>query len=210
MSEKRLGMLIDLELCTGCNACTVACKIENDLPLGVRNTWVETWDVVCDDGGIRRANVPKQCNHCADAPCVTVCPTGASYISEEDGTVQLHTERCIGCKYCLVACPYSARWCDPATGEAEKCTFCNHRTSNGLLPACVSTCVTKARIFGDLNDPDSDISKRLKEVEGGDILLEELGCDTALRYVGLKDVESMERVSGVLRGGIVREHLERG
>ena len=116
MSEKRFGMLIDLSLCVGCNACAVACKQENAVPLAKFNTWVESWDV--DDGGIvRRANVPKQCNHCASAPCVKVCPTGASYRTDE-GVVMTDPEKCIGCKYCMAACPYQARWVDDVTGEA--------------------------------------------------------------------------------------------
>ena len=93
MNEKKLGMLIDLSLCIGCNACTVACKRENDVPLGAFNTWIESFDVERPDGRIARANVPKQCNHCADAPCVKVCPTGASYRAE-DGTVQIDQDRC--------------------------------------------------------------------------------------------------------------------
>ena len=97
MSERKLGMLIDLSLCIGCNACTVACKRENDVPLGAFNTWIESFDVERPDGRIARANVPKQCNHCADAPCVQVCPTGASYRAE-DGTVQIDQDKCIGCK----------------------------------------------------------------------------------------------------------------
>lgn len=109
MNEKKLGMLIDLSLCIGCNACTVACKRENDVPLGAFNTWIESFDVERPDGRIARANVPKQCNHCADAPCVKVCPTGASYVAD-DGTVQIDAEKCIGCKYCLAACPYQARY----------------------------------------------------------------------------------------------------
>ena len=115
MNEKKLGMLIDLSLCIGCNACTVACKRENDVPLGAFNTWIESFDVERPDGRIARANVPKQCNHCADAPCVKVCPTGASYRAE-DGTVQIDPDKCIGCKYCMAACPYQVRY-QVETGE---------------------------------------------------------------------------------------------
>ena len=139
MSEKRLGMLIDLSLCIGCNACVVACKRENDVPLTKFNTWIESFDVERPDGRIARANVPKQCNHCEDAPCVKVCPTGASY-KAEDGTVQVDMEKCIGCKYCMAACPYQVRY-QLDSGEVQKCTFCHHRTTEGMLPMCVSTCV---------------------------------------------------------------------
>ena len=130
MNEKKLGTPIDLSLCIGCNACTVACKRENDVPLGAFNTWIESFDVERPDGRIARANVPKQCNHCADAPCVKVCPTGASYRAE-DGTVQIDQDRCIGCKYCMAACPYQVRY-QVETGEVQKCTFCHHRTGVGL------------------------------------------------------------------------------
>ena len=181
MSEKRFGMLIDLSLCVGCNACAVACKQENAVPLAKFNTWVESWDV--DDGGIvRRANVPKQCNHCASAPCVKVCPTGASYRTDE-GVVMTDPEKCIGCKYCMAACPYQARWVDDETGEVGKCTFCHHRTTHGLLPACVGTCITRARYFGDLNDPESDIAKKIAASDT-DVLHADLGLDPSLHYIG--------------------------
>ncbi len=201
MNEERLGMLLDLSVCVGCNACVVACKEENNIPLGKRNTWIESWDVLSDDG-VRRANVPKLCNHCEDAPCVQVCPTGASFFAE-NGTVQVDADKCIGCKYCMAACPYSVRWCDEETGVVHKCTFCHHRTENGLAPACVSTCITGARVFGDMNDPESEISKRLAEANGGDVLLADLGLDTSVRYVGLAETESMQVASAVHRGGKV-------
>ena len=180
MSEKRFGMLIDLSLCVGCNACTVACKQENAVPLAKFNTWVESWDV--DDGGIvRRANVPKQCNHCASAPCVKGCPTGASYRTDE-GVVMTDPEKCIGCKYCMAACPYQARWVDDETGEVGKCTFCHHRTANGLLPACAGTCVTHARLFGDLNDPESAPSKLMQE-RHAEPYLPEAGTHPSVYYI---------------------------
>ncbi len=199
MSEKRYGMLIDLAACIGCNACAVACKEENDVPLGSFNVWVESWDV--DDGvTARRANVPKQCNHCADAPCVAVCPTKATYVTDE-GVVLVDAEKCIGCGACLAACPFGARYLIDS-GEAQKCTFCYHRTQYGLLPACVATCVTKARLFGDMGDPESDVSKRLAEVES-ETLYPDLGLDLAVRYVGLSEAEALPRVSAVHKGGNV-------
>ena len=206
MSDKKLGMLIDLSLCIGCNACVVACKRENDVPLGAFNTWIESFDVERPDGRIARANVPKQCNHCEDAPCVKVCPTGASY-QAEDGTVQIDQDKCIGCKYCMAACPFQVRY-QLESGEVQKCTFCHHRTTEGLLPACVSTCVGYARTFGDLNDPESDISKRLAEAKGGEVLYEDLGLHPSLRYIGLKETEAMPVVSAVHRGGNVMQPYE--
>lgn len=200
MSQKKLGMLIDMSLCIGCNACAVACKQENGVPRGCFNTWIVSWDVDAGDAGIRRANMPRQCNHCADAPCVNVCPTGASYRAE-DGTVQVDPESCIGCKYCMAACPYQARYQVP-TGEVDKCTFCHHRSSHGLMPACVATCVTHARMFGDLNDPDSDISKRLAR---GDCvgLYDDLGLEPSIFYAGWTEAEKMPVVSAVHHGGNV-------
>lgn len=206
-ANKRMGMLIDLSLCIGCNACAVACKIENDVPLTKFNTWVETFDVESGKNDISRVSISKLCNHCEDAPCVTVCPTGASY-KTDDGYVLVDHSRCIGCKYCMAACPYSVRWVDDTTGEVSKCTFCHHRTSEGLLPACVATCVTKARMFGDFNDPNSDVSKRLAEAGGGDVLLADLNLKPGVHYIGLKEVESMPVASAVVRGGNVYEPYE--
>ena len=199
MSEKKLGMLIDLSLCIGCNACAIACKMENDVPAGEFNTWIESWDVKKDDQ-IRRSNVPKQCNHCGNPTCVSVCPTAASYIAD-DGTVQIDESKCIGCKYCMAACAYGVRYLVEETGEVQKCTFCHHRSSNGLLPACVSTCVTKARLFGDLNDPESDISKRIAEAKQTDVLLPDMNMDPKLFYLGLTETQNLERVSSIQKGG---------
>lgn len=204
--EKRLGMLIDLSLCIGCNACAVACKQENDVPLKKANTWIESFDVEGPDG-ICRANIPKLCNHCKDAPCVNVCPTGASFRAE-GGFVLVDHERCIGCKYCMAACPYSVRWVNDDTGEVSKCTFCYHRTSQGLLPACVATCVTGARMFGDFNDPTSDVSKKLAKAGGGDVLLADQNLEPAVHYIGLKDIEAMPVASAVVHGGNVHTPYE--
>ena len=128
MSEKKLGMLIDLSLCVGCNACAVACKQENEVPTGCFNTWIESFDVETD-GQIKRANIPKLCNHCEDAPCVKVCPTQASHRTE-DGMIVVDPERCIGCKYCMAAtrCATSclrARWRSApsvSTAPARECS----------------------------------------------------------------------------------------
>lgn len=208
MSDTRFGMLIDLSLCIGCNACAVACKEENDVPTGADcfNVWVESWDVDRGDGYTARVNLPKQCNHCANPVCVSVCPTGATFVEESDGTVQVNAEDCIGCGACVSACPYGARWIDPETDTARKCTFCHHRSANGLLPACVATCVSKARIFGDLNDPESDISKRLA-AGGSDIavLLPDEGLEPSVRYVGLDRILAMPRTSAIHKGGNVLE-----
>lgn len=204
--KKQLGMLIDLSLCIGCNACVVACKQENGVPLTKFNTWIESFDVEKSSSACR-ANVPKLCNHCKDAPCVNVCPTGASY-RNEDGVVLVDHSKCIGCKYCMAACPYSVRWVNDTTGEVNKCTFCYHRTSEGMLPACVATCVTKARMFGDFADPDSDVSKRLAQAGGGDVLLSDMNLHPSVRYIGLKEVQAMPVASALVRGGNVHTPYE--
>lgn len=206
MAEKRLGMLIDLTRCIGCNACVVACKQENEVPLTKFNTWIESFDVERDDGRIARANLPKQCNHCQDAPCVKVCPTKASHYAQ-DATVQIDQDKCIGCKYCMAACPYQVRY-QLDTGEVQKCTFCHHRTSVGLLPACVGTCVGYARSFGDLNDPESDISKQLVKCGGGEVLYEDLGLHPSLHYISLTSIEAMPKASAIHRGGNVYKSYE--
>ena len=194
-------MVVDLALCIGCNACAVACKQENDVPLTKFNTWVESWDVD-RDGDVRRASVPKLCNHCANPACVSVCPTGASYV-DADGSVQIDVGKCIGCKYCMAACPFGVRYANEETGDVHKCTFCHHRTANGLLPACAGTCVTHARVFGDLNDPDSDVSKLLAEAGGGEVLLADMGMEPSVRYVDLEETMALKRVSAVHKGGNV-------
>ena len=201
MSDQRLGMLIDLSLCIGCNACAVACKEENDVPLTHFNCWVESWDVEDVEGRVRRANLPKQCNHCANPACVAACPVDATFVVE-DGTVQVDEEKCIGCGACVAACPYEARYINAELNVVQKCTFCHHRSSNGLLPACVGTCVSNARVFGDLNDPDSDISRRLAEADV-EVLLPEAGLEPQLYYVGLDDTLAMRRRSAVHKGGNV-------
>lgn len=200
MSEKRFGMLIDLARCIGCNACAVACKMENDVPLTKFNTWVESWDAG-EDGDVRRVNVPKQCNHCVSPECQKVCPTGATHVTEE-GVVLVDKEKCINCHSCMYACPYDVRYEVPGENYVTKCTYCYHRTVRGMLPACVGTCVGKARLFGDLNDPTSDIARRIAEIDA-EALRPELGIDTSTRYVVLTEACSLPVRSAVHKGGQV-------
>ncbi len=200
MAEKKLGMLIELSRCIGCNACTIACTMENGVPVGMRNTWVESWDAG-EDGSIVRVNLPKLCNHCEDAPCVASCPTGASYVSE-DGVVLVDEDLCIGCMTCATACPFGVRYKNDELNVAGKCTYCYHRSSEGLLPACVGTCVSKARYFGDMNDPQSDISKRLAQLKV-ESLGDGAGISTATNYVCLELAQSLPKRSGVVNGGRV-------
>ncbi len=149
--------VIDQTSCIGCHACTTACKQENEVPLGVNRTWVK----YVETGTFpqtRRQIAVLRCNHCAEPPCVEVCPTSAMF-RRPDGIVDFDTSRCIGCKACLQACPYDAIYIDPEEHVAEKCNFCAHRVDRGLLPACVVVCPTESLIFGDLDDPGSRASQ---------------------------------------------------
>jgi molybdopterin-containing oxidoreductase family iron-sulfur binding subunit len=182
-------MVFDIRRCIGCNACVVACKQENSLPDGVffTRTLTEDYGVYPNAG---RVYIPTLCNHCEDAPCEKVCPSGATY-TREDGIVMVNDALCIGCNSCAVACPYDQRtslgkdlfenglfgegqitdfekqgYPRFTPGTVSKCDFCSERVDSGLDPACVVTCPTDARIFGDLDDPESKPSKLIKERGG--------------------------------------------
>lgn len=208
---KHYVMLIDLRRCVGCDACTLACKQENRTPPGV------TYNVVLkEEVGtypyVRMVFHPRPCMHCEDPPCVRVCPVGATYKRREDGIVVVDYERCLGCRYCMAACPYGARHFDfgdyyyeppseferlpspeygrawlrqpnkSPVGNVRKCHFCLHRLEKGLEPACVQTCVSKARIFGDLNDPAGEV-RRLLGTRPSYRLKEELGTRPSVYYL---------------------------
>ena len=203
-SPKKLGLVIDLDVCVGCHGCATNCKEWNtsghsapltDLepygakPDGVWYNRIHSYDVVNEEtGDSRTVYFPKSCLHCDNAPCVTVCPTGASYKREEDGIVLVNTDICIGCKLCSWACPYGAREYDETEGVMKKCTLCVDRIYNENLPetsrvpACVSTCPAGARHFGDLGDPTSDISKLVAAREGY-ALMPEQGTEPVNRYL---------------------------
>jgi Fe-S-cluster-containing dehydrogenase component len=151
------GFAIDLRKCIGCHACTIACKAEHQIPIGVNRCWVKTVEQgVFPD--TRRFFFPVLCNQCDEAPCARICPTNALF-KRRDGIVDLHGDACIGCRACMVACPYDQLFIDPNTHTAEKCNFCANRVENQLLPACVSVCPTECRIFGDLDDPSSEVAR---------------------------------------------------
>ncbi len=151
------GFVIDNRCCIGCHACSTACKSENEVPLGVNRTWVKTVEHGVYPDTSRSFQVSR-CNHCANPPCVRICPTSAMY-QREDGIVEFDKDSCIGCKSCLQACPYDAIYIDPETKTAAKCHYCSHRVDVGLEPACVVVCPTHAIVAGDLDDPSSEISK---------------------------------------------------
>jgi Fe-S-cluster-containing dehydrogenase component/formate-dependent nitrite reductase membrane component NrfD len=154
---KKYAFVIDQRKCIGCHACTVACKAEHDVPIGVYRTWVKYIEKG-EFPNSRRYFLVNRCNHCDNAPCVSICPTKALY-KRKDGIVDFDSSRCIGCKSCMQACPYDALYIDPYSHTAAKCNYCAHRTEVGLEPACVVVCPERAIIAGDLQNPDSEISR---------------------------------------------------
>ena len=155
----RLGFLLDSDNCIGCHACTVACKSEHDVPLGVNRTWVKYIETGTFPDVARKFNVMR-CNQCDDAPCMTICPTNALFRSD-NGVVDFQDDDCIGCKSCMNACPYDALYINPETNTAHKCNMCNHRLEQDLEPSCQIVCPTEAIIIGDLDDPTSKISQMI-------------------------------------------------
>ncbi len=194
VATKRLAMVIDLSRCSGCQACVVACKAEHSVRLGVFRSWVSKKET----GGypaVKRRFLPRMCNHCKNPACLDVCPTGATY-KRDDGLVAIDKSKCIGCRHCMGACPYNARYFNtdhdpeteqlfPATthGTVDKCDFCARRVDNGIVPACVNTCPMSARIFGDLNDPTNTITQ-LRASATTTTLLPELGTAPSVFYAG--------------------------
>ncbi|HEY8476505.1 MAG TPA: 4Fe-4S dicluster domain-containing protein, partial [Chloroflexota bacterium] len=177
----KYGFVIDQRKCIGCHACTVACKMENDVPLGVYRTWVKYIEKG-EFPNTRRYFTVERCQHCEDAPCVAICPTVALF-KRTDGIVDFDPDRCIGCKSCMQACPYDALYIDPRSHTAAKCHYCAHRTDRGLLPACVIVCPTKAIVAGDLDDPTSEIA-RLVTREQVQIRRPEQGTRPQVFYLG--------------------------
>lgn len=181
------SMLVDTRRCIACQACTMACAMENASPEGQFRTVVATYAVTDRDGKTGLSVLPRLCNHCDQPPCIPVCPVGATF-KREDGIVLVDGDRCVGCAYCVQACPYDARFINHDTGKADKCTFCSHRLEAGLLPACVETCVGGARIFGDTHDPQSEISQRLKAADGKvQVLKPEAKTSPMVFYIGLDE-----------------------
>jgi len=171
---------LDSGSCIGCHACTVACKSEHDVPLGVNRTWLKYVETGSHPDTDRAFSVMR-CNHCDDAPCMTICPTSALHRSA-NGVVDFQDDDCIGCKACMNACPYDAIYLNPATKTAHKCNFCNHRLDDGLEPSCVIVCPTQAIRVGDLDDPDSEIARL--HADGGLVRAPEQNTRPKVVYTG--------------------------
>ena len=202
-TDAKLGLVIDLDTCVGCHACVIACKGWNTEnygaplsdadpyganPVGSFLNRVHSFEIQPDNAPAQLVHFPKSCLHCDDAPCVTVCPTGASYKRVEDGIVLVNETDCIGCGLCAWACPYGAREMDPTEKVMKKCTLCVDRIYNDNLPeedrepACVRTCPAGARHFGDLSDPTSEVSQLVAE-RGGMDLMPEQGTKPVNKYL---------------------------
>ncbi len=216
----KFAMVIDVGACIGCRICMWACKEENNIPDTISPLWIEVFALKSGvdltghpspqdlkEGATTsytespkegRWYLPVQCYHCDNPPCVKVCPTGATY-KDKDGLVLMDYDRCVGCRLCVVACPYSSRrfnWWKPevpddrvnplvpvrSVGVVEKCTFCVHRVRRGELPRCVVACPVRARHFGNLNDPESQVSKVLKSTLSFR-LLEEVNTEPSIWYI---------------------------
>jgi len=190
--RKRYAMVIDLRRCTGCNACTASCKTAYDVPLGESRIWLMEAEVGAFPN-TKRNVLPRLCNQCDQPSCIRSCPTKATF-KHPDGFVQQRYNRCIGCRTCMVACPYNARFFlpehrrDPRNPRnvADKCDFCIVRVTRGLAPICVNSCTGGAMIFGDINDPESEVSRAFLDNKTF-VLRPEQGNAPQVFYIGLSE-----------------------
>ena len=205
LAQLEWGFIVDTTRCIGCGSCVRACKIENGVPDSYFRTWVERYEIdedgnvhvdspngalesfkgnfVKDKKTVKAFFVPKLCNHCRNSACTQVCPVGASFHSP-DGVVLIDKKHCVGCGYCVQACPYGCRYIDQTAGTADKCTLCYHRIHRGQPTACVEACPREARLYGNLKDPNSRIRKIL-HARRYYLLKPEMGTNPKCYYLGL-------------------------
>ncbi len=191
-TPKRYAVLIDLRRCIGCQTCSVACKSTHDVPLGVWRTWVKQIEKGTYPH-VTKSFLPLLCNQCENPVCATVCPTKASY-RREDGIVLINPHLCIGCRYCMAACPYDVRYVNPLKKIVQKCDFCVHRIDAGLAPACVEACPVGAMLFGDMHDPASEIA-RLVATHPIQVVKPEMATKPHVFYINA-DLEVMDAKGG--------------
>ncbi len=182
----RYAMVTDLEKCVGCQACTVACNSEWEVPLGFARTHVRSTGVAGEFPDLVASFYPAQCNHCDRPSCVDACPTGATF-QAKDGIVKVDHALCIGCGYCVEACPYDARYINPATKKVDKCDFCSARLERGEKPACVETCTAHAKFFGDLEDSRSEVYKLVYEQGARRLETRQVAIGPNVYYLGKKE-----------------------
>jgi tetrathionate reductase subunit B len=193
-TKNHYAFVIDVARCIDCRACLVACSVENNVPMDHTRIWVYDQGLQGTWSDLARTYVPYNCMHCDNPPCTEVCVSGATYKDDTTGLVLVDQEACIGCGYCVQACPYGARYIDQSRGVVDKCTACVQRLEVGLQPACVATCVGKARMFGDLNDPASEASIALsnaKSVTRFDYESNGTDTDPNIFYLNLPETESI-------------------
>lgn len=176
------AIVVDLDRCIGCHSCEIACKNEYEVDLGITYNKVQQVGPFGTYPHLQQYFLPYMCQQCEDAPCVEVCPTGASQ-KLDDGTVQVDEATCIGCGLCVSACPYDARYVDEQTQVAMKCTMCKELTDQGELPECVAACTGSAMHFGDLDDPDSDVARLVAQAGEHAYVLQDSGNDPANVYI---------------------------
>jgi DMSO reductase iron-sulfur subunit len=186
--SKKMALVIDMKRCVGCRTCTVACKMENNVPLGIAR--MRVYDPhgnlhfdrpLGNYPNLKLFWTPVPCQHCEDAPCVKNCPSGALHY-RADGIVDLDKDKCIGCRYCAWVCPYDVPQFDAEAGVSDKCNLCAHRLDKGEEPMCVKCCPSRAIRFGDLNDPDSEVSKLISK-RSSKVLAPEQGTHPSTHYL---------------------------
>lgn len=193
-TRKRYGFVIDVARCIDCRACLVACSVENQVPMNHTRIWVHDQGIQGDYPNLSRAFIPYNCMHCEHPPCTEVCVSGATYKDKTNGLVLVDQEACIGCGFCVEACPYNVRYLDEKRGVVDKCNGCIQRVEIGQQPACVATCVGGSRMFGDLNDPNSEVSialKQAKTVVRLDYEAGETDTDPNIYYINTPQLEQI-------------------